>query len=109
MEIVQEPGVDSLSNLEERITRAVQVITELRSQNLNLTKRVAALEDEVKAAGETQHELETNNAMLLQEREDLMRKSKLQAQELDDVRGERKEVRTRIEKLLSQLDLLSAS
>jgi hypothetical protein len=30
-------------------------------------------------------------------------------QELGEMRGERKEVRSRIEKLLSQLDLISAS
>ncbi len=81
MEIVQERSIDSLASLEERITRAVQVITELRAQNASLTKRVAGLEEEVKR----------------------------QANELEEVRGERKEVRTRIEKLLGQLDLLSAS
>jgi FtsZ-binding cell division protein ZapB len=31
------------------------------------------------------------------------------AQELEEMRGERKQVRSRIEKLLGQLDLLSAS
>jgi len=109
MEIVQEAAVDSLASLEERITRAVHIITELRSQNLSLTKRVATLEDEVLAGNATQHELESNNADLLQERDDLAAKSKQLGQELDEMRGERKEVRTRIEKLLSQLDLLSAS
>jgi len=39
----------------------------------------------------------------------LGQKVKHLAEELDDLRGERKQVRTRIEKLLSQLDLLSAS
>jgi uncharacterized coiled-coil DUF342 family protein len=109
MEIVQEPAVDSLASLEERITRAVQVITELRSQNASLIKRVAALEAEVQAGNATQHELESNNAVLLKERDDLDQKVKQQAQDLDEIRGERKEVRARIEKLLSQLDLLSAS
>lgn len=109
MELVQETGVDSLAHLEERITRAVHLITELRSQSATLTSKVAALEEQLNGATTTQHELESNNAGLLKERDDLEQKVKLQAQELDDVRGERKEVRTRIEKLLSQLDLLSAS
>lgn len=109
MELVQDTGIDSLASLEERITRAVHLITDLRAQNAALTSRVGALEEQVKGAGTTQHELEASNAGLLKERDDLAQKVKLQAQELDDIRGERKEVRTRIEKLLSQLDLLSAS
>lgn len=109
MELVQDAGVDSLANLEERITRAVHLITDLREQNATVMKRAAALEEQLAAAASTQHELESNNAELLKERDDLAQKVKQQSQELDDVRGERKEVRMRIEKLLSQLDLLSAS
>lgn len=109
MELVQETGVDSLASLEERITRAVHLITDLRAQNETSAKQVEALQEQLSAAGTTQHELEANNAELLKERDDLAQKIKQQAQELDDIRGERKEVRTRIEKLLSQLDLLSAS
>ncbi len=73
MEAVQE-SIDSLANLEERINRAVQVITALRSENEDLQRRVHTLEEE-----------------------------------LNTMRGERKQVKTRIEKLLSQLDLLTAS
>lgn len=73
MEAVQE-GIDSLAGLEERINRAVQVITNLRSENDDLHRRVSALEEE-----------------------------------LNTMRGERKQVKSRIEKLLSQLDLLTAS
>lgn len=109
METVQETGVDSLASLEERITRAVRLITDLRTENAALTKRLAGLDDQIKGASTTQHELESNNAQLLKERDDLVQKVNQQAHELEDIRGERKEVRTRIEKLLSQLDLLSAS
>ena len=109
METVQERGVDSLANLEERITRAVHLITDLRAQNASLTKRVSELESEVKGGATTQHQLESHNADLLKERNDLEQKLKLVGHELDEARGERKEVRTRIEKLLAQLDLLSAS
>ncbi len=106
---MQERSVDALASLEERITRAVHLITELRTENASLSKRVSALEDEVKAGTTTQHEMEAHNADLMKERSELEQKVKQQSNELDDIRGERKEVRTRIEKLLSQLDLLSAS
>jgi chromosome segregation ATPase len=74
METVQEEGLDKLTGLEERITRAVQVLTNLRNENAQLQQRVKSAE-----------------------------------QELSDLRSERKQVRSRIEKLLAQLDLLSAS
>lgn len=74
MEAVQEESVDSLANLEERITRAVELVTSLRGENAQLRETLSA----------TQAELE-------------------------DLRGERRQVKLRIEKLLSQLDLLSAS
>lgn len=74
MEAVQEESVDSLANLEERITRAVELVTSLRRENAQLRETLSA----------TQAELE-------------------------DLRGERRQVKLRIEKLLSQLDLLSAS
>jgi chromosome segregation ATPase len=108
METVQERSVDSLASLEERITRAVHLITELRTQNAALAKQVSALQEEVNAGATTQHQMESHNAELMKERNDLEQKLKLQGNELDEIRGERKEVRTRIEKLLSQLDLLSA-
>jgi len=71
--------LDSLSSLEERITRAVELVSALRAEK-------AALEQQVVKA--------------LAERD-------ASRQELEDLRNERKQVRTRIEKLLSQMDLLS--
>jgi FtsZ-binding cell division protein ZapB len=71
--------LDSLAHLEARITRAVELVASLRSDK-------SALESQLAAA--------------IAER-DSMR------QELDELRSERKHVRTRIEKLLGQMDLLS--
>jgi FtsZ-binding cell division protein ZapB len=71
--------LDSLSSLEERITRAVELVGALRSEKAALQEQVA------KAVAER----------------DAFR------QELEDLRSERKQVRTRIEKLLGQMDLLS--
>jgi len=73
--------VDSLAHLEERITRAVELVSNLRSQNAELEERLAAAVAE-------------SNAV---------------RQELDDLRTERRQVRTRIEKLLGQMDLLSTA
>lgn len=74
-------STDSLASLEERITRAVQVLTTLRHDNEQLQKEKGELQQKVQQLSE----------------------------EVDTLRGERKQVKTRIEKLLNQLDLLSAS
>ncbi len=46
----QEQGIDSLAHLEERITKAVQAITSLRSENQQLQQRLKAALDELKSA-----------------------------------------------------------
>jgi FtsZ-binding cell division protein ZapB len=66
--------LDALASLEERITRAVDLVVTLRAE---------------KADAEAQRD-----AVI---------------QELDELRSERKQVRTRIEKLLGQMDLLSGT
>jgi FtsZ-binding cell division protein ZapB len=66
--------VDALASLEERITRAVELVMNLRAE---------------KADAEAQRDAAI--------------------QELDELRAERKQVRTRIEKLLGQMDLLSGT
>jgi FtsZ-binding cell division protein ZapB len=73
--------LDSLGHLEERITRAVELVTTLRAEK-------SALESQLASA--------------IAERDSVR-------QELDDLRSERKHVRTRIEKLLGQMDLLSGT
>jgi FtsZ-binding cell division protein ZapB len=73
--------LDSLASLEERIHGAVELVQSLRSQN---------------------RDLESQLSSALAERDSVR-------QELDDLRSERKQVRTRIEKLLGQLDLLSST
>jgi FtsZ-binding cell division protein ZapB len=81
MSTAAQQELDALENLEERIRGAVELVTALRSQNRELESQLSA------AAAER----------------DAVRK------ELDDLRSERKQVRTRIEKLLGQLDLLSGT
>jgi len=65
--MASDEGLEALASLEQRITRAVDIITTLRTENDELRDRVASMEEE------------------------------------------RKQVKARIEKLLNQLDLLSAS
>lgn len=108
MEAVQE-GIDTLANLEERINRAVQVITALRSDNDQLQSRLKSSQDELEAIRRERDEAQSMSAAFEKENAELEQKIKDLSEEVDTLRGERKQVKTRIEKLLSQLDLLSAS
>jgi len=76
-----ERELDALAHLEERITRAVELVTSLRAEK-------EALEERLDAA------IAERDAVRL---------------ELDELRSERKQVRTRIEKLLGQMELLSTN
>ena len=73
--------VDALSSLEERIQRAVQLVGKLRREK--------------EAAEEAAAQAKAEAARL--------------AEELKALLSERKQVRSRIEKLLGQIDQLSAS
>ena len=72
--------IDSLGSLEERIHQAIQLVSRLRAE------KQAAEEQAAKATAET--------ARL--------------SEEVQALQAERKEVRQRIEKLLGQIDQLSA-
>ena len=75
-----EPETDSLSSLEERIQQTAQLIARLRQERESAVEEAAAARAE---AGRFSGELKT-------------------------LQAERKQVRTRIEKLLGQIDQLSA-
>ena len=108
MEAVAE-GIDTLANLEERINRAVQVITDLRGENMELRKKLAATEEDLNSVRLERDEAQSMSAAFEKENTDLENKVKDLSEELNTLRGERKQVKTRIEKLLNQLDLLSAT
>jgi predicted nuclease with TOPRIM domain len=84
-----------LSELEERIVKAVEVVGSLRKENAALQERLKDV-----SAGQA----ETEAALLAAQQES----ARLQ-KEVDSLSTERKQVRTRIEKLLTQMDLLSGS
>jgi hypothetical protein len=81
---------DALAGLEERILRAVELVAELRRDNAALEARLREADAGSKGAIE---KLESENERL--------------HEELAALREERKEVRARVEKLLSQLDALA--
>jgi chromosome segregation ATPase len=108
MEAVQEQDIDTLSNLEERITRAVQAITQLRSENHDLEERLRATQSELQSTAAARDEAKALSAEYQKENGELENKLQQAHDELNGLRGERKQVKARIEKLLGQLDLLSA-
>ncbi len=87
---------DSLASLEDRITRAVQLVRTLREQNEGLQKRLDAAHAELESIKAERDAANQANAEA----------DKYRA-ELENLKSERKQVRTRIEKLLGQMDLLS--
>ncbi|MFN7938139.1 MAG: cell division protein ZapB [Bryobacteraceae bacterium] len=95
MEPVRDDDAAFLVSLEERILRAVDLVGQLRKEN-------AALESKLEEAAELQQSVEADLA-------DARKENARLAKELDSMHAERKQVRTRIEKLLGQMDLLSAS
>jgi len=98
MELFMAEDSDSLASLEERITRAVQLVRALREQNADLQKRLDAVTAERDAALATASQAK-------QAAGDLDK----QKTELEQLKNERKQVRNRIEKLLGQMDLLGNS
>lgn len=109
MEAVQEESLDTLANLEERITRAVQVIGALRHENNDSQQRLKAAQDELNSAKSEMEEAQALSAEFQKENRLLEEKVGQLNRQLEELRGERKQVKSRIEKLLNQLDLLSAS
>ena len=80
MDLLRDEQTDALASLEERILKAADLVKRLRQER---DVAVQGLEKAVAERDAAVHELEV-------------------------LRAERKQVRTRIEKLLGQMDLLSA-
>jgi len=87
------PENDALSGLEERILRAVERMGQLRQENNSLREQLEARSVDRDNAAAHIVELRTENERL--------------QSELQTLRSERTEVRSRIEKLLGQLDQLA--
>lgn len=109
MEAAVQESIDTLASLEERINRAVQVITDLRNENSRLERDLTTTNEELTSAKAQLEELQVSYEQARRESGALEQNVKRLSEEVDSLRGERKQVKTRIEKLLSQLDLVSAS
>jgi chromosome segregation ATPase len=101
METVNEEEIDTLATLEQRIQRAVEVLNSLRNEQQDLTQQLAAARDE---RDRTLHDLEETRKQLSTSETQVEQLS----QDVAHLREERKQVKGRIEKLLGQMDLLSA-
>jgi len=104
-----DEGVDTLANLEERINRAVQIISQLRAENDNLQTKLNKANQDVTTLQGERDEAHSFSEEFQRENAALEAKIVNLTEELETLRGERKQVKHRIEKLLGQLDLLSAS
>jgi chromosome segregation ATPase len=99
---VQLEDTDTLSGLEDRILRAVQLVSKLKEENADLKERLAAAESEASVASAARTDAE--------EALDALKVNATKVEkELEALQIERKQVKARIEKLLGQMDLLSAS
>jgi chromosome segregation ATPase len=92
MNAVRDDDADSLASLEEQILRAVEMVAVLRQEKDALARKLEEAEAEREAA--------------LQQAAAAGVRAEQAARELESLRAERKQVRTRIEKLKDQLELL---
>ena len=102
-------SVDTLASLEERINRAVQVISQLRADNDHLQAKLTKANEDISTLRSERDEAHSFSEEFQRENAALEAKITSLSEELETLRGERKQVKHRIEKLLGQLDLLSAS
>jgi chromosome segregation ATPase len=109
MDSAVQEGLDTLASLEERITRTVEVVSSLRQENRRLHENLQATGQELETTKGRLEEAQSLSSEFQKENEDLTRRLERTTQELEGLRGERKQVKARVEKLLTQLDLLTAS
>jgi chromosome segregation ATPase len=84
---------DALASLEERILRAVQLVAQLRSEKEAAEAQARAARSDTDSVAAEIEALKAENARLVEE--------------VTELRDERAQVRTRIEKLLGQMDTLA--
>jgi FtsZ-binding cell division protein ZapB len=86
--IDQDPEVDTLAHIEDRIRKAVELVTRLRQEKDAALKELA----ETQAAWE---EAQSTNQKMIEE--------------LEGLQTERKQVRNRLERLLGHIDQLGTT
>ena len=98
-ELNQEIDVDSLAQIEERIQKTVALVKRLRDENEALQADKATL---AQSLSETQKELTDTQAAW----EEAQTSNQKLSEELQGLQAERKQVRSRLEILLGQIDQL---
>jgi FtsZ-binding cell division protein ZapB len=84
----QDPEIDALSHLEERIQKAVSLVNRLRQEKEAALKELASTQQALSDSQDTTARL---------------------SEEIEAMRTERHQVRNRIEKLLGHIDQLGAA
>ena len=94
--------LESLSHLEERIQRAVDLIVRLKAENRRMVDDTARLQDE-------RQSLESQSASLQQANEELLREGnelRAKAEEWKRFQRDRDEIRSRIDGMLAKFEEL---
>lgn len=99
---LQLEDTDTLTGLEERILRAVDLVNRLKEENTDLKARLEIAEAAARNAS-------TDNATAIAEAAEAKEAAAKAEEELAILQAERKQVKARIEKLLGQMDLLGAN
>ena len=101
------PEVDTLTHLEERIQRAVQLVARLRQEKESALRELAEVQAlNLAAVARLEAELEAERSKSETERAATGAEAESLRAELESLRNERGQVRERLEKLLSSIDLL---
>jgi hypothetical protein len=97
--IEQEPEIDTLAHLEDRIQKAVALVTRLRQEKDAALRELADVQAQnLKVTRDFENEIESQRAELASRQT-----------EIESLRGERQQVRARLERLLDNIDQLGAA
>ncbi len=101
--------IDTLSSLEERITRAVELVIQLRAEKQNLEAELHRTIEERDGVRVELNASQTDASSAHADASAAHADAERLKHELEELRSERKQVRGRIEKLLGQMEVLSGA
>ena len=101
--------IDTLSSLEERITRAVELVIQLRAEKQSLEAELHRTIEERDGIRVELNAAQTDASSAHADASAAHADTERLTHELDELRSERKQVRGRIEKLLGQMEVLSGA
>jgi len=101
--------IDTLSSLEERITRAVELVIQLRAEKQSLEAELHRTIEERDGIRVELNLAQTDASSAHADADASKAHSERLNHELEELHSERKQVRSRIEKLLGQMEVLSGA